>query len=429
MAEAKLGYLLKAAMKKNHFSEKFEEWQELLDAHLSNDLVRGTSGPTSVDEGNWLKLYKSAQASRRSKSLARSEYDQSAGEKYQDFKGRKLYSYNDAIEGAMLSIASNTILTPNENKVIKFCNRQTLKEKIVIVGTGLYSGRPVRLVLRPAAANHGVWFRRVDVSGGAAMIPARFDSVEGSPLCTKIVNSDGVSVSSIEHLMAALAGCRVTDAVIEIDGPEVPILDGSSRRFVSDIYGVGVRELAEELNVIRIIKTVEVRNGRAFSRIEPYDGLAIDFEIDFADAAIGRQAMSLDMSGEAFFRELSDCRTFCRLSDFEAMRDHGLAIGGVMENAVIVDGDKVLNPGGLRRANEAVRHKMLDALGDLSLAGLPIVGRFVSVRGDHMLTNALLHAIFGNPEAFRIEKCDERLGGRIPGIVHDQDVLSYVTVG
>jgi UDP-3-O-[3-hydroxymyristoyl] N-acetylglucosamine deacetylase len=272
------------------------------------------------------------------------------------------------------------------------------------------------MTLHPASAEYGIWFRRTDVIGTNAVIPAQWDAVTNARLCTVIGNAAGVTVSTIEHIMAALVGCGIHNVLVEIDGPEVPILDGSAAPFVAGIMARGVRELDAPMRCIEILETVEVRTGEALARLAPAAALEIDFGIDFVDAAIGRQRKVLSMANGAFVRELSDCRTFCRQSDVEMMRANGLALGGTYENAVVVDGDRILSPGGLRRADEAVRHKMLDALGDLALAGLPILGRYTGHRAGHAMTNRLLRALFGKPDSYRIVECSPAQRRNLPGV-------------
>lgn len=291
----------------------------------------------------------------------------------------------------------------------------TIGSPAVFDGVGLHSGQPARLVIRPAPADHGIVFRRTDVRGKNPRIAAIWHAVTPSKLCTLIENEDGVSVSTIEHVMAALVGAGVHNALIEIDGPEVPILDGSAAPFVAGILEKGLRELSAAPRAIRVLKSVEVREGEAVARLDPASVLEIDFAIDFADAAIGRQEKTLNMANGAFVRELADSRTFCRQSDVEAMRANGLALGGTYENAVVVDGDRVLSPGGLRHADEAVRHKMLDALGDLALAGAPILGRYTGTRAGHALTNRLLRALFADPEAWAMVVCSPAQAYSLPG--------------
>ena len=301
--------------------------------------------------------------------------------------------------------------------------QNTLKSPVKFSGFGLHSGAAVRMVVRPASADYGIWFRRVDVTDRDAMIPARWDAVVPSRLCTLVENAAGVSVSTIEHVMAALAGSAIHNALIEIDGPEVPILDGSALTFAEGFIARGLREQAAPVRAIRVLKTVEVREGDAVARLEPADMLEIDFRIDFDDVAIGSQSRWLNMANGAFVRELSDSRTFCRQSDVDAMREKGLALGGTLDNAVVFEGDQVLSPGGLRHADEPVRHKMLDAVGDLALAGGPVLGRYTGERAGHALTNRLLHALFADPEAFRMVDCGPLTVGKLPGVgVHQGDL-------
>ena len=292
----------------------------------------------------------------------------------------------------------------------------TIRSAVTFTGTGLHSGRRARMTVHPASAEYGIWFRRADVIGRDAMVQAHWSAVENARLCTEIANAHGVRVSTIEHLMAALAGCGIHNALIEIDGPEVPILDGSAAPFAAAFLARGVRELDAPLRCFEVLKPVEVRDGAAVARLEPAETLEIDFEIDFADPAIGRQRKRLSMANGAFLRELSDCRTFCRQADVDAMLAQGLALGGTPgENAVVFDGDRVVSPGGLRRADEPVRHKMLDALGDLALAGAPILGRYTGSRAGHAMTNRLLRALFADPTAYRIVECDDAQRRLLPG--------------
>lgn len=291
----------------------------------------------------------------------------------------------------------------------------TLKTPLSVAGAGLHSGLPARVTLREAPAQTGVLFRRADVVGRDPVVPARWDRVQVSPLNTRIENEAGVHVATIEHLMAALAGTGVRNALVEIDGPEVPILDGSSVIWAQAILRAGVRALDAPQEAIEILKPVEVTEGAASARLEPAPGFSMDFAIDFPDAAIGRQWRALDLSGGAFLRELCDSRTFCRAADLEGMWSRGLALGGTPLNAVVVDGDRVLTPGGWRHGDEAVRHKMLDALGDLATAGMPILGRYVGLRSGHALTNRLLRALLATPAAWRRVTCNRATLALLPG--------------
>jgi len=290
----------------------------------------------------------------------------------------------------------------------------TLKRDATLVGMGLHSGRPARMVLRPATEG-GIRFRRVDVTDRDNVIPARYDLVSDTTLCTLLTNAAGVSLGTVEHVMAALAGTGVTNALIDIDGPEVPIMDGSALRFVKAILRAGLKTVPGELRAIRILKPVRDVQGDVVAELLPAEALSIDFSIDFPDAAIGHQARQLEMENGAFVHELADCRTFCRRADVEAMQAHGLALGGSLDNAVVVEGDTVLNPGGFRRADECVRHKMLDALGDLALAGAPIIGAYRGSRAGHGATNRLLRRLFAIPGAWEEVTLDAEAASRLPG--------------
>ncbi len=290
----------------------------------------------------------------------------------------------------------------------------TLKSRCVFTGVGLHSGAPARLEIHPAPAGFGIMFRRTDLTPSVD-IPARWDRVTPSKLCTLMDNGRGVTLSTVEHIMAALAGTGIHNALVSVDGPEVPILDGSAAPFVRGILRAGIQMQAQPLRAIRVLRPVEVREGEAFARLTPADHLEIDFEIDFTDAAIGHQEKVLDMANGAFLRELADSRTFCRQADVDAMRKNGLALGGTYMNAVVVDGARVLTPGGLRHADEAVRHKMLDAMGDLALAGAPLLARYTGHRAGHAMTNRLLRALFADPTAWEWVTCSDEMESRLPG--------------
>ena len=290
----------------------------------------------------------------------------------------------------------------------------TLRQTVSFTGVGLHTGRPVRMAVQPQAANMGLWFARTDMPD-AALIPARYDAVPMSRLCTKLQGDDGAEVSTVEHVMAALAGCGIHNALIEVDGPELPILDGSAAPFVRAFLAAGVQRQASPIHAIEILHEISVSEGDAYVALSPADGLEMDFTIDFADAAIGRQRRVAALANGRFVRELCDSRTFCRKADVDAMHAAGLALGGSYDNAVVVDGDIVLSPGGLRHADEAVRHKMLDALGDLALAGAPILGRYTGIRAGHMLTNQVLRKLFATPGSWRFVECTPEQAARLPG--------------
>ncbi|MEM6500021.1 MAG: UDP-3-O-acyl-N-acetylglucosamine deacetylase, partial [Pseudomonadota bacterium] len=257
---------------------------------------------------------------------------------------------------------------------------------------------------------------RLDVASDISKIPARWDLVDQSPLCTRLVNEHGISISTVEHVMAALHGCGIWNAKVEVTGPEVPILDGSSAQFVRAILLKGIERQEGRMHVLRVLKPVEVVRGDAMAQLTPGSSLKIDFAIEFEDSAIGAQRKSLNMSNGSFVRELSSARTFCRQSDVDAMRANGFALGGSSGvNAVVFDGDRVLSPGGLRQPDEPVRHKMLDAVGDLALAQYPIVGHYNGVRAGHAMTNQLLRALFSDLANYELVVCDDELATRLPG--------------
>ena len=283
----------------------------------------------------------------------------------------------------------------------EFGSRQrTLKAPIGCVGVGLHSGRRVSLTLQPAPAGHGIVFRRTDLG---ADIPARFDLVTATSLSTVLAQGEA-SVGTVEHMMAALAGSGVDNALIELDGPEPPILDGSAAPYLFLIDCAGVVEQDAPRAAIRVCRPVRVSDGDAFAELRPnqgVQGLELAMSIDFPAAAIGRQALSICLTPESFRDELARARTFALADEVEQMRAAGLVQGGSLDNAVVVDGARVLNPAGLRTPDEFVRHKLLDAVGDLALAGASLDGRFVGHRSGHTLNNRLLRALFADASAWR----------------------------
>jgi len=301
----------------------------------------------------------------------------------------------------------------------------TLRSAVSFSGIGLHTGRPARVQILPQAANVGIWFRRSDLDD-ADMIPALYDLVPMSRLCTKLIADDGTEISTIEHIMAALIGCGIHNALVEVDGPELPILDGSAAPFVRGIVKAGIQQQAAPIHAIEILRPVRVEDGAAWAELTPADGLEMEFTIEFADPAIGYQSRFERLANGRFVRELCDSRTFCRQADVDMMRDAGLALGGTYDNAVVVDGEDVLSPGGFRHADEAVRHKMLDALGDMALAGAPILGRYTGHRAGHMVTNQLLRALFATPGAMRIIECTDDQAARLPGVGVKRADLAHV---
>ena len=280
--------------------------------------------------------------------------------------------------------------------------QRTLRAPISCVGVGLHTGRKLHLALLPAPAGHGIVFRRTDLG---VDIPARFDHVTDTRLCTmlSLPGNPAARVGTVEHIMAALAGSGVTNAVIEIDGPEVPILDGSAASFLFLIDCAGLATQAAFAPVIEILRRVAVGQGEATATLHPAPfGLDMDMAIDFAAPAIGRQSLALRLTPETFRTQLARARTFTLAHEIAALRAAGLALGGSLDNAVVVDEDRVLNPGGLRMADEFIRHKMLDAVGDLALSGAALRGRLVTSRAGHALNNQLLRAVFADDANWRL---------------------------
>lgn len=279
--------------------------------------------------------------------------------------------------------------------------RRTLKAAIGCVGVGLHSGRRVSLTLRPAAAGTGIVIRRTDLG---IEIPALYDLVTDTRLCTAVGEGEA-RTGTIEHVMAALAGTGIDDAIVEVDAPEAPIMDGSAAPFVFLIDCAGIATTVAPRAAIEVLRPVRVEepNG-AFAELLPSREAAFDaeLEIDFPNTAIGRQAITMRVSPHAFRAGLADARTFTLAEDVARLRAVGLAQGGSLANAVVVDGPLVLNPGGLRRPDEFVRHKLLDVIGDLALAGAPIRGRFRGARSGHALNNRLLRALFADAANWRL---------------------------
>jgi UDP-3-O-[3-hydroxymyristoyl] N-acetylglucosamine deacetylase len=287
--------------------------------------------------------------------------------------------------------------------------QHTVRAPALFAGVGVHTGAYTRVNVRPGAADTGIRFVRTDVKDRDNLVPAAGEAVCKTQLGTVIGNDAGVTVSTIEHLMAAFAMLGVDNAVVEVDGPEMPIMDGSSLPFVRILDRAGLRPQEAPRRYIEILDSVEVVDGEKRAALTPADVFEVAFEIRFDTAAIGTQAIDLAMDERAFRDELADCRTFGFLREVEALRAMGLARGGSMENCVVIDGDRVLNPEGLRRPDEFVRHKALDAIGDLYVLGAPILGRFEGVLAGHSLNNALVRALLARPEAWRVVTLAEDL--------------------
>jgi UDP-3-O-[3-hydroxymyristoyl] N-acetylglucosamine deacetylase len=278
--------------------------------------------------------------------------------------------------------------------------QRTIKSPIHCRGVGLHSGAKIAMVLRPAPRDSGIVFQRTDPQGAGAVVAATWRNAVDSALCTRIHNGEGISISTIEHLMAAFAGAEIDNIVVEIDGPEVPIMDGSAAPFLLLIECAGIAEQDAPRRAIKILKTVTVADRGKSVSLMPDHGFSMSFEIDFASRVVSRQDISVVFDSETFKSEISRARTFGFLHEVDQMRAAGLARGGSLDNAVVVSGDTILNEGGLRYSDEFVRHKLLDSLGDLYLAGAPFIGHFRGVRSGHALNRQLLEALFADPTAW-----------------------------
>lgn len=286
--------------------------------------------------------------------------------------------------------------------------QHTLGASVVFEGVGLHSGQTMACALRPAPVGAGVTFIRTDLAGDNR-IPARAEAVIRTQLGTVIGNAAGAEVSTIEHLMSAFAALGVDNAVVELDGPELPIMDGSAEPFVRLIDQAGVEPQNAPRHYIEIVEPIEVIEGDKRAALVPADRFEMAFEIDFASAAIGGQRIDIVLDETAFRDGLAASRTFGFLHEVEALRKAGLARGGSMDNCLVIDGDQLMNPEGLRSTDEFVRHKALDALGDLYLLGAPLIGRFEGVLAGHTLNNALARALLARPEAWRTRLYTEEL--------------------
>jgi UDP-3-O-[3-hydroxymyristoyl] N-acetylglucosamine deacetylase len=276
----------------------------------------------------------------------------------------------------------------------------TIGREIELTGTGVHSGANVSMVLHPAEADTGYRFLVSRRGRIVAEIPAHVDFVKNLTLCTVLGDDTGVTISTVEHLLAALRGLSIDNCYIEVDAREIPIMDGSAAAFVAAIDGVGIRELHQPRKFIKVLKPVRVHEGDCWGELKPHSSFHLDVEIDFDTPLIGRQRYALEMSSGAFRNEIAKARTFGFMRDVENLWKAGLALGASLDNTVALAEDRVMNPEGLRYPQEFVRHKMLDAVGDMALAGAPILGSYRSVRGGHRLNAYVLQKLLGDAEAW-----------------------------
>lgn len=285
---------------------------------------------------------------------------------------------------------------------MKFPKQTTLRRRCILTGNGVHSNASVTLVLHPAEPDTGIVFLRTRLPDGATRrIEAKWSRVSATDLCTVLGDASLGSVSTVEHLLAALSGLAIDNVLIEVDGPEIPIMDGSSAAFVAAIDKAGIRQQSVARRFLKILKPVRIEHGRSYSELRPAEsGFSLDVEIDYPVDAIGRQRKSLALTPSSFRREISRARTFGLLRDVERLWKLGFALGSSLENSVAVDDDRIINPEGLRSADEFVSHKILDAVGDLALAGAPIVGRYSAFCPGHKMNFLVLQALFADRSAF-----------------------------
>ena len=291
----------------------------------------------------------------------------------------------------------------------KYCEK-TLQSAIPCVGIGLHSGKKINMMMKPAPAGTGIVFIRTDVTDKDNVIPAKFDYVIDTRMCTCVGNKDGVYVGTIEHLMGALNGMGITNLFVEVDGPEVPLMDGSATDFVTLIECAGIADQDSPLKAVKIRKEISFDDGKGASvKLFPADkDLTLDFMIDFPQTKmIGRQEYSIELTPKNFKDSVAYARTFGFAKDIDALRSMGLARGGSLDNAVVIDGDRIVNPEGTRSENEFVVHKTLDAIGDLYQIGLPIIGHFSGIKSGHMHTNMLLRKLMADQSAYEIIVLDD----------------------
>ena len=297
--------------------------------------------------------------------------------------------------------------------------QRTLKNVIGATGVGLHTGKKVYLTLRPAPVNAGIVFRRVDLDP-VAEIPAALDRVSDTRLSTTIEHN-GVRVSTVEHLMSAFAGLHIDNAIVELDSDEVPIMDGSAGIFVFLIQSAGIEMQSAPKQFIRISKPIEIRDGDKWARFEPYDGFKVSFSIDFDHPSMqsSAQEATIDLSEISFAKEVSRARTFGFLQDVEALQEAGLARGGSLDNAIVMDDFRVINDDGLRYGDEFVKHKILDAIGDLYLLGCPLIGSFCAHKSGHGLNNRLLRELDERQDCWETVAFDDANDDTTsPGFLH-----------
>ena len=281
--------------------------------------------------------------------------------------------------------------------------QRTIAQQVTLTGIGLHSGQAVNLVFLPAEVNTGVVFLRSDIAD-AAVIPADYQIVKDTQMSSNLVNSAGQRIGTVEHLMSAIAALGIDNLQINVSAPEIPIMDGSALPFIEVLQGAGIVEQTAPKNFIRVLRSVEVHHEDKIARFTPYDGFSMHFDIDFNHPAIRAEHSRIvfDFNSQNFIEQIARARTFGFMKDIDYLKSHNLALGGSMDNAIVLDDTQVMNPEGLRFNDEFVRHKVLDAVGDLYLAGHQILGEFYAYKSGHALNNQLLKALLSEPKNFEI---------------------------
>ena len=288
--------------------------------------------------------------------------------------------------------------------------QRTLKQAAKVTGIGLHSGKKVNLTLRPAPANTGIIYARTDLNP-VVYFPANAELIRDTTLCTCMINDDGVRISTVEHLNAAMSALGIDNLIVEVDAPEIPIMDGSSSPFIYLLLDAGIEEQNSVKKFIRIKESVRVEEGDKWAEFKPYNGFKLDFTIDFTHPMIKKEVRNYQMefSAQNFIQQLSRARTFTFMKDVEYLQSIGLALGGSLDNAIVLDEYRILNEDGLRFKDELVRHKMLDAIGDLFMCGYNILGDFSAYKSGHGLNNKLLRAVLANQSAWEFVTFDDKV--------------------
>jgi UDP-3-O-[3-hydroxymyristoyl] N-acetylglucosamine deacetylase len=306
----------------------------------------------------------------------------------------------------------------------------TIRDRVTVTGAGVHSATPAQMALHPADADSGVVFLRTGLPGGRErLLEAKRSNVTHTALCTILGDASGASVSTVEHLLAALSGLQIDNVLVEIDGPETPIMDGSAADFVAAIDGAGRVQQSRPRRHLKILKPVRLARDAGYAEFLPAErGFHVDVEIDFKSSAIGRQRIAFNLDPGTFRREIARARTFGFINDVQKLWNAGFALGSSLDNSVAIDGDTILNPEGLRYADEFVRHKALDAVGDLALAGAPIIGRYRAYRPGHKLNAAALEALFADRSAFEYVDFPARSPAKVAGAGLPSAVAAFAPV-